>query len=148
MLSRWYSIKFSFQTCLMYIKSGWQAWYFFNSHIHSHPSQYGSQVSFMWGVGPWVVSSSSYSPSSLPALESTSNGSVGFLMYQSVSALFQSAVTITSRSFGVDGIQPSMEVSGEVCPSSSSINSSSVQVYSRTCHKSVQTSYSSGIMLD
>ena len=42
-----------------------------------------------------------------------------------------------------------MEVSGELYISSSSINSSSVvHVCSETCHKSIQTSYSSGTMLD
>ena len=47
-------------------------------------------------------------------------------------------------------IQPSVEeVSGELIHYSSSINSSSVvQISSGMCHKSVQTSYSSGIMLE
>ena len=57
--------------------------------------------------------------------------------------------TIASRSYGVECLQPSMEVSGELCISSSHVNSCSVvQVPSETCHKSIQTSYSSGTMLD
>ena len=68
-------------------------------------------------------------------------------MYQSKSALLQSGMTVTSRKFGVEFTQPSMEV--ELCVSFSSINSSSVvQVSSETCHKSIQTSYFSGTMLD
>ena len=57
--------------------------------------------------------------------------------------------TITSRSLGVECIQPSMIVSGMLCISSYCINSSnSVQVSGRTCHKSIQISHSSGIMFD
>ena len=63
--------------------------------------------------------------------------------------LYYTGVTITSRSLGVECIQPSMEVSGELCIFSSSINSSGVvQVSSGTWHKSIQTSYSCGNLLD
>ena len=65
-----------------------------------------------------------------------------------MSALLHSGKTITSRSFGVECIQPSMEVSNELCISSSCISSFSfVQVSTGTCHKQIQTSYSGGIML-
>ena len=65
------------------------------------------------------------------------------------SCTFNSGATTASRRFGVECILPSMEVSGKFCLSSSSNNSSStVHVSSGTCHKSVQTSYSSGTMLD
>ena len=50
---------------------------------------------------------------------------------------------------GVECIQPSLDVSGKLCLSSSCISSSSyVQVSGRTCHRSFQTFDSSGTMLD
>ena len=97
---------FSFQTCLLHIESGWQAWYHSNTSIHSYLSQCGSQLSFMGQVGPRVASSSSHSPSSFTALGSTRGGSSGFLTYQSLSILLHSRMTNTSRSFGVECIQP------------------------------------------
>ena len=49
----------------------------------------------------------------------------------------------------VECIQPSLDISGKLCLLSSCINSSSsVQVYSRTCHRSIQTFDYSGTMLD
>ena len=90
-----------------------------------------------------MVSSSSH-----PALGSTRGESIGFLTYQSMSALLHSGVTVTSRSFGVEDLEPSVEISFELCHFSSSINFSSVfQVSSGICHKSIQTLYSSGTML-
>ena len=66
-----------------------------------------------------------------------------------MSALFHSKAVITSRLFGVECIQPSVDISGELCLYSSSINSySDVQVSSGTCNKSVQTYYSKDTMLD
>ena len=57
--------------------------------------------------------------------------------------------SVSSRSFAVECIQPSMEVSGELCISSTCTNSTSVvQVSSGRYHKLIQTSYSSGIMVD
>ena len=57
--------------------------------------------------------------------------------------------TISSRSTGVECFQLSMKVSEELCIPSSCINSSSVvHISSRTCHNSIQTSHSSGTMLD
>ena len=46
---------------------------------------------------------------------STGGGSVGFLMYQSMLALLYSGKTVTSRRVGVECVQPSMEVSSELC---------------------------------
>ena len=103
----------------------------------------------MGKIGPGVASSSLHSQSSFPALGSTRGGSVGFLTHQSRSALFYSGAFITSRNFGVECNQQSVEVSGKLCIYSSIINSSSVvQVSNRTCHHTIQTSYSSGTMLD
>ena len=66
-----------------------------------------------------------------------------------MSALLHTGVTVTCRSFGVECIQPSVEVSGKLCLSFSSINSSNVvPISGRTCQKSFQTSIFSGIMLD
>ena len=63
-------------------------------------------IYLLWGklVPEWYLPSS-HSPSSLPALGSSGGGSVGFLMYQSVSALLQSGATVTSRSFWIVYIQ-------------------------------------------
>ena len=131
------------------MESGWQVWYYSNSSTYSYPSLCGCWLSFTDEIGPWVASSSSHSPSSIPAVGSTRGGSIGFPLYHSMSALFHSGVTISSRSFGIECIQPAVEVSGELCLSSSCINSSSVvHISSRTCHKSAETSYSNGTMLD
>ena len=136
---------FSFQTWLPHIESSWQAWYYSNSSIQSYQLQCGSWLSFMGEVGPWVTSSSSHSLCSFPALGSTGSGSAGFLKYQSLSVLFHSGTTATPRSFWVECIQSSVEVSGQLCISFSSINSSTfVPICSKTCYKSVQASYSSG----
>ena len=66
-----------------------------------------------------------------------------------MSALLHSGVTFTSSSFGVECLQPSIEVPGGLCISSSSINSSSVvKVSSGTCDKSIHISYSGATMFD
>ena len=70
-------------------------------------------------------------------------------MHQSMSASLCSGKTIISSGLGVECIQPSVDVSGNLCISSSCTNLSSVvHVSSGTCHKSIQTFYSGGIMFD
>ena len=66
-----------------------------------------------------------------------------------MSPLLYSGKSITSCSLGDECIQQSLAVSGEFSVLSSGINSpGSVQVSSRTCHKSFQASHSSGSLLD
>ena len=50
----------------------------------------------------------------MPALVTTRGAWFGLFMYQSMSALLHPGVTITYMNFGVEYIQPSMEVSGEL----------------------------------
>ena len=40
------TVSFSFQASLLCIESGWKAWYYFYSDIHTYPSQCGSQLSW------------------------------------------------------------------------------------------------------
>ena len=101
----------------------------------------------MGKVGPRLESSSLHGPSNFPTYGLTIGGSVGFLTHQSMSALLHSGKTFSSRSFGVECVQPSVEVSGELCVSTPCINSV-VQVVRGTCYKLIQTSYSGGAMLD
>ena len=55
----------------------------------------------------------------------------------------------TSGGLGVECLQPSLDVSGKLCVSSSCISSfCSVQVFGRTCQRSTQTLDSGGTMLD
>ena len=96
-----------------------------------------------------VASPSSYCTDSFLALGSTRGRSVDSLTYQLMSLLLYSGRSITSRSLQVECIQPSLAVLGELYVSSSSIKfAGSVQVSSRTCHKLIQTSQSSGSLLD
>ena len=70
-------------------------------------------------------------------------------MYQSMSTLLHCMKCITSSSLGIECIQQYMEISGELCPSSScSSSSSSVHVSGRTAHKLFQISHSSHTLLD
>ena len=96
-----------------------------------------------------MASSSSHSLGMFPALGQPEMDLLASDIPINVSFITLQKKTITSRSFGVECIQPYMEVSGELCLSSYSINSSSVfQVSSRTCHRSFQTSYSVDTMLN
>ena len=58
-------------------------------------------------------------------------------------------ISSTSGGLGVECLQPSLDVSGKLCVSSSYISSSSsVQVSGRTCKRLTQTFDAGGIMLD
>ena len=64
-------------------------------------------------------------------------------------ALLHLGTTTTSGVLGFECLQPSLDVSGKLCISSSHISLfSSVQASRRTCERSTQTSDSGGIMLD
>ena len=96
-----------------------------------------------------MASSSSNSSGSSLILGSTGGGSIGILMYQSTSALLYHGKSTSSGSLGDKHFQPSFDISGELHISSCWISyPSSVQDFSITFHKSMQTSNSSCTMLD
>ena len=71
-----------------------------------------------------------------------------FSLY-SMPALLYLGNSTTSGGLGVEILQPSLDVSGKLCVSSSCISShGSVQVSGRTCQRSIQTFDSGGTMLD
>ena len=113
------------------------------------PSQCVGQLSFMGKlVLEWYLHLH-VAQAAFQKLGSTGGRSVGFIMHPLMSTLLHSGKIISSQSFQTECFQPSMAVSGDVCISSTCINSFSVvQVSSGTCHKSIKTSYSSGTMLD
>ena len=93
--------------------------------------------------------SSSDDPSGSSPLGSTRGGSADIFPYHSVPALLHLGNVTTSGGLGVECLQPSLEVSGKLCVSSSCIaSSSSVQVSGRTCQRSTQTFDSGGTVLD
>ena len=96
-----------------------------------------------------VVSSSFHSSSSISTLGSTRSECLAILTYQSVSALLHLGKSTASEIPAVEHFQSSLDLSGELCISSS-CNSypRSVEVSSRTCHKSTQNSNSSCTLLD
>ena len=66
-----------------------------------------------------------------------------------MAALLHLGISTTSRGLGVECLQPSLDVSGKLCVSSSCISSSgSVQVSGGTCPRSTQMVDSGGAMLD
>ena len=76
-------------------------------------------------------------------------GSAGILLYSSMPVLVHIENSATSGGLEVECLQPSLDVSGMLCVSSSCISSSSsVQVSGRTCQRSTQTFDSSDTMLD
>ena len=95
-----------------------------------------------------VASSSSHCPSSISTFGSRGR-SVGILTYYSMSALLHLGKSTTYRDPGVECIQPSLDISGKLCLSSShTSSSSSVQVSGGTCHRTIQTFDSRSTMLD
>ena len=69
------------------IEFGWKAQYYFHSSVHSYPSPCGCILSVMGMVASREASSSSYCPSNISTLGSIRAGSIGILIYQSMSAL-------------------------------------------------------------
>ena len=68
-----------------------------------------------------MASSSLYSPNSISPMESTGGGFFGILTYKSMSALLHLGEYATSGSLGVECFQLSLDISGELCISSSCI---------------------------
>ena len=97
------------------------------------------------GVAPSTSSGSgSFSP-----LGPSRGRPVGIFSFYSMPALFHFGNSAASGGLGVECLQPSLEISGKLCVSSSSSGPScSVQVSSRTCQQSTQTFTSGGSMLD
>ena len=88
--------------------------------------------------------SGSFSP-----LGPSRSGPPGIFMFYSMPALFHFGNSTASWGLGVECLQPSLEISGKLCVSSSGSGPSySVQVSSRTCQRSTQTFTSGGSILD
>ena len=69
--------------------------------------------------------------------------------YHSIPALLHLGNSLPLGAFGVECLQPSLDISGKLCVSSSCISSSSsVHVSGRKCQRSTQTFDCGGIMLD
>ena len=76
-------------------------------------------------------------------------GPAGIFSFHSIPALLHLGISTTSGGLGVEYLQPSLDVSGRLCVSSSCISSSgSAQVSGRTCQRSTQTIDSGSTMLD
>ena len=83
----------------------WQAQYYSFSSIHSYPSQCGRWLSVTGIVASEVAFSSSHYPSRISTLGSARGGSVGILMYHSMSALLHLWKSTVSGGLGVDCVQ-------------------------------------------
>ena len=84
----------------------------------------------------------------ISSLGSTTGRSVGVLLYQSMSAVLHFGKSKPSGCPGVECFQPSLDISGKLLVSFSNLSSpASTQVPEKTCHRSAQTSNSSGTLL-
>ena len=89
---------------------------------------------------PAVAPSPSGDSDSFSPLGLSRGGSAGFFSFYSMPALFHFGNSTTSGGLGVECLQPSLDLSGKLCVSSSSSGPScSVKVSSRTCQQSTQT---------
>ena len=87
-----------------------------------------------------MASSHSGGLGSFSPLGPSRGGPAGIFLFHSMPALFHLGISTTSGGLGVECLQPSLAVSGELCISSSCISSSgSVHVSGRTCQRSTQT---------
>ena len=120
-----------------------------DSSIHFYLAQCGSHFSVLGKVDSRVTPASSHNSDCLSPLRSTRGRSVVILIHQSMSALLHLGKLTNSGSLGFECFQPPQDISYQLCVSSSLYSSNgSVQDSVRTCHKSIQTSYSSGTLLD
>ena len=130
-------------------ESDQQAWYYSSSIIHSYPPQCGGRFSVLGSDFSGVAPSSSGGSGSFSPLGPSRGGPPGIFSFCSMPTLFHFSNSIASGGLGVECLQPSLEISGKLCVSSSSSGPScSVQVSSRTCQRSTQTFTSHGSMLD
>ena len=114
MYSRWSDFSFSFQISMPHLESGQHAWYYSYSIIYTYPFQCGSWLSLLGSVGSQVAGASSHSLGCISSLESTQGGSVGLLMYQSVSVLLNLGNYSTSWCLQVECFQTPMDMPGEL----------------------------------
>ena len=143
------SVSFSLQTGLLDTESDQEAWYYPSSSIHSYPPQCGGRFSVPGSDASRVASSSSGGSGSFSPLGPSRGGPPGIFSFYSMPALFHFGISTTSGGLGVKCLQPSLEISGKLCVSSSGSGPScSVQVSSRTCQWSTQTFTPGGAMLD
>ena len=131
------------------ILSDWQAWYYSYFSIHSYPPQCGGQLSVLGSDASGVASSPSGGSGSFLPLGPSRGGPAGIFSSYSVPALLHLGISTTCGGLGIECLQPSLDISGKLCVSSSCISSSgSVQVSGRTCQRSIQTFDSGGTMLN
>ena len=117
------------------------ALHFDNITVKAYLCNQGGTVSLSQKVGSQVAPDLSHSSGCISSMGSARGGSVGIVMYQSMS--------VTSESLGVEHFQPPVDILSQFCVSSSSFCSlGSIQVSGRTYHRSVVISYSSGTLLD
>ena len=84
----------------------------------------------------------------ISTLWSTIGESLDILTFHVMSPVLNLGKSINCWNLGVEYIQPSFDISGNLCLSSCISSSGSVLVSGRPCHRSVQTFESSGTMLD
>ena len=119
------------------------------SSIHSYPPQCGGRFSVPGSDASGVVPSSSGGSGSFSPLGPSRGGPPGIFSFYSMPTLFHFGNSTASGGLGAECLQPSLEISGKLCVSSSGSGPScSVQVSSRTCQWSTQTFTSGGSMLD
>ena len=96
-----------------------------------------------------MASSPSGGSSSFLPLGPSKGGPAGIFSCHSMPALIHPGISTTSGGLRVECLQPSLDISGKLCVSSSWISSSYfVQVSGGTCQQSSQTTDSGGTMLD
>ena len=96
-----------------------------------------------------MTPSSSGGSGSFSPLGPSRGGLPGIFLFYSMPTLFHCGNSTACGGLGVECLQPSLEISGKLCVSSSGSGPSySVQVSSRTCQQSTQTFTSGGSMLD
>ena len=113
------------------------------------PTSMWRQISVLGSDASGVAPSSSGGSGRFSLLGPSRGGPPGIFLFYSMPTLFHFGNSIACGVLGVECLQPSSEISGKFCVSSSSSGPScSVQVSSRTCQWSTQTFASGGSMLD
>ena len=119
--------------------------YYSSSSIHSYPPQCGGRFFVLGLDASGVAPSSSSGSDSFSPLGPSRGGPAGIFTFSSIPTLFHFGNSTASGGLGVECLQPSLEISGKLCVSSSGSGPScSVQVSSRTCQWSTQTFTSGG----
>ena len=112
-----------FQTSIPHIESGQHAWYYCYSSKLTYPPQMWKPI--IYCGEHWFLNGIFFlhGSSSVSTLGPTRGRSVGILTYQSMSALIHLGKSDISGSLSTECLQPSLEISGELCISSSFISS-------------------------